>query len=661
MKTSFYRRPRFIVTTAVALYGIALAITWIGGTRNAQTRMREILKAAEKGYSNVIYGEVEAVLRFTAGSVLRDLNGRCASYSVDRMQALANRFNLSEINLVARNAEIVASNLEPLLGADFSENAYTREFLALTNRTVSFVVQPFRHGIRNPEAFCMYYGLPFPERDGLVQIGMSFDSIRDTMYSWTREESEKALREWHFSVEGWYIRADDRSDFKRGELFREEREGKTVVGLWFDFYGYPYAAVIPEAFCFKQRNVMFVITALILGVLLSLFSLFLVLLSRASTKLEAFHAAAAARTAADLAIARTIQMSALPSTVGAFLDFLEFSLEAECRPAREVGGDFYDFYPLSGGRLAFLIADASGKGIPAAMFMMEAKTVLRNSLVEFSDLAAAVAAANARLCEQNEAEMFLTAWVGALDPKTGVMEYVNAGHNRPFVRHADGTIDKVAGKNGLFLGMFDQADYQSHFLFLKKGDRLLLYTDGITEAMNARKELFGEARLREALSAKRVQEALREFVGEAEQSDDITALAIDWNGRPQPAERVFPCRETSQAESLTFLRAALADVAPAPRARLLNGADEIIANIIGYSGSKDFSVAVEKVAGRVRLTLADAGRAYNPLSHEDPDTQAPIEAREIGGLGLVMVKKLVDRLTYARQGERNVLTLICRF
>ena len=659
MRSARESRPRRIVLVAAVLYAVALTALWIFGTAKAERRIYEMLHSAETGYAATVHGEIEAALRNAGGTIINLLGGRFGPQPLERMDELARTFNLDEINFVDRSGRVIASNIPSVMGADFHALPQTREFLTLTNETVTMVSQPFRYGAANPEMYCKYYGMSFPGHVGILQLGISIERLRANMYSYTEEEAEAILRDWHFSVCGWYERVLPGEEFREGGQFRRVLpDGRRALGRYFCFEGYRYAAFLPEGYCYSQRNQMFVISALALAAVVALFVVFLLRLVAASAKLEALHAAAEARTAEDLALARKIQMSALPSVRGVFLERLEFALQATCRPAREVGGDFYDFYHVFGDKLVFLIADASGKGISAAMFMMEAKNVIKGCLSEFTDLSEAVAEANRRLCAENDAEMFLTAWIGVLDPKTGEMEYVNAGHNRPFVRRADGTVEKVMGKGGMFLGMLDDRTYRSHTLKLAPGDRLFLYTDGITEAMNARKEIFGETRLREALSRGEVERELAAFVGGAERSDDLTALVLSWQGAPSVVERRFPCADSSLGPVVSFLREALAGVGRKELAAVLNAADEVTTNIVSYSGAADFRIAVERAPDRLRITFADSGLAYNPLTHVDPDTRAPIEDRPVGGLGLVMVKRLADRVSYARRGGENVLTLI---
>ena len=656
-----YRRLRAIVIIAGLLYLMAIAITWQQGSVRAERRLEDMLVAAGDGFSAVINGEIEAALKNVGGAIINVLGRKCVPQPIERMQDLARTFNLDEINIVDRRGIAIGSNLKAVLGQDYNNHPLTHQFMSLTNSTTTMVSQPFRPGVANPDMLCKYYGIAFPDHDGFLQLGMTVDRLRQNMYTYTPEEADQILRDWHFSVVGWYARADDDPDFEEGKTVRrwvaDRRE--MAAGKYFSYKGYRYLALMPESYCYAQRNSFFLIAALVLAALVAIFTYFMVRLTAASANLEKMHAAADARTAADLALARTIQMAALPSADGAFMERLEFSLFAECRPAREVGGDFYDFFHVPGNRLAFLVADVSGKGIPGALFMMEAKNVLKSCLVEFADIAEAVAEANRRLCASNKAEMFVTAWIGVLD-RAGTFDYVNAGHNRPILRCANGAVDKVTGKGGRFLGMFEDVTYHVNRLSLAPGDVLYLYTDGITEAMNAKGEQFGEKRLRTEISSGNwhIKDAVDEFVAGAEQSDDLTGMAIFWHGPAETRSCDFAADAASLAPALTFVREALAGADGKVIAAILNAVDEVTSNIVNYSGATGYRIEVERTADRLQVRFSDDGAPYNPLNHVDPDTHAAIEDRPIGGLGLVVVKRLSDRVTYMREDGRNILTVL---
>lgn len=264
-------------------------------------------------------------------------------------------------------------------------------------------------------------------------------------------------------------------------------------------------------------------------------------------RLKEYIAEAAARIDADLAVAKAIQSSALPTVFPPFPERKEFELYASMNAAKEVGGDFYDFYMLNNDTLGFLIADVSGKSIPGAMFMMTAKTVIKSLAESGLPPAEVFTLANEKLCEGNEAEMFVTAWLGYLDLKTGVVHVANAGHNPP-VLIRDGKADYVILKPGLMLAGMDGVRYKEQTVQLQKGDILYLYTDGVTEAMNTAEELYGEDRLQSLLSfgenypepsadngivepvCSMVSEDLAKYTAGAEQSDDITMLCIRYLG-----------------------------------------------------------------------------------------------------------------------------------
>ena len=656
------RRPGGLVAASAVLYLLVSFLFWSAATSRARQRIDSMLSAGVAGFTAVIDGEIEAALRNAGGAIINLFKGRYEPLPLAEMQRLATTFNLDEINVIDRSGKVIGSNIPSVIGFDFNDDARTREFMALTNSTVTQVTQAFRKGVANPDMVCKYYGLSFPGHRQLLQLGISPVRLRQNMYSYTEEESRIILQNWHFCEKGWYARCPDDSDFAEGKTFlRRAPDGEMLIGRYFSYFDFKYVVLLPEDFCYTQRNALLLIALLVLAVLFVLFDCIVLWMWRASDKIESMHRARAARTAADLALARTIQMSVLPSE-NTLLDRLEYSFVAQTLPAREVGGDFYDFYRLPGGKVAFIVADVSGKGIPGAMFMMEAKNILKNCLVEKSDVADAVAAANAGLCAHNLAELFVTAWVGVLDPQTGMFEYVNAGHNRPFVRRVDGTVEKVMGKGGRFLGMFADATYRSQLLKLAPGDFLYLYTDGVTEAMNAKGEQFGEERLVRCLrdQTRFIDSALAEFVGEAERSDDVTGLLLRWNGEPRRLARDFPCRAESLAEAVGFIRQSLAGIERMLVAKVLNAADEVTSNIVNYSGAETYRIEVEQIPDRLRLRFIDSGRAYNPLRHADPDTHAAIEDRPVGGLGLVMVKRLVDHVSYAYENSRNVLSLILR-
>lgn len=254
--------------------------------------------------------------------------------------------------------------------------------------------------------------------------------------------------------------------------------------------------------------------------------------------LKRYISEAASRIDAELEYARNIQASALPHIEPNFVGKAEYELNACMFTAKEVGGDFYDFYYIDDTHLAITIADVSGKGIPAALFMMTAKTMLRNMVESGMPIEKAMTMANERLCENNDANMFVTVWAAIIDLKTGHMEYGNAGHNHPAIRKKDKTFEFLKTKAGFVLAGMDGIKYRRNEYELEAGDVLFLYTDGVTEATDSKNELFDDNRLLEALNAAykedgsmeevcvSVKQAVDSFVDEAPQFDDITMLAF---------------------------------------------------------------------------------------------------------------------------------------
>lgn len=246
------------------------------------------------------------------------------------------------------------------------------------------------------------------------------------------------------------------------------------------------------------------------------------------------------RIGAELNVATQIQADMLPSIFPPFPERSEFDIFASMTPAKEVGGDFYDFFMIDDSHVGIVMADVSGKGVPAALFMVIAKTLLKNrAQMGVSSPAEILQVVNNQLCENNKAEMFVTVWLGILDINTGKIIAANAGHEFPVIKHA-GKYELLKDKHGFVLAGMENLKYKDYEIQLEKGDSLFVYTDGVPEATNANNELFGTDRMLEALNSNpnvnckeiltNVRKSVDEFVLEAPQFDDLTMLCLEYFG-----------------------------------------------------------------------------------------------------------------------------------
>ena len=390
--------------------------------------------------------------------------------------------------------------------------------------------------------------------------------------------------------------------------------------------------------------------------------------------LKRYIAEAAARIDKELEYAKQIQLSALPTN---FPKDEAYSIYAQMIAAKEVGGDFYDFYKLSDTTVAFLAADVSGKGIPAAMFMMTAKTIIKDLAESGMAVNDIFTKANEKLCENNESGMFVTAWMGILDLTTGSVQFANAGHNPPLIKRADGTFEYLKTRAGFVLAGMEGVRYRAGELTLNPGDRLFLYTDGVTEATNTDNKLYGEERLANFMNQNASMEATKllpalkanidEFVGEAPQFDDITMLMFDYKpkkgGEPM-TNKTFPANVEALPDVLGYVEQALEgfECPMKTQMAICVAIEEVFVNVAHYAyggdaGQMDLGIGFDADNRIVTLRMTDKGVPFDPLKKPDPDISLSAEEREIGGLGIFIAKKTMDTVTYAYENGENVLTM----
>ena len=287
---------------------------------------------------------------------------------------------------------------------------------------------------------------------------------------------------------------------------------------------------------FYEQVWFYVLSAIVAALLIAL--LVKLYIRRRMRALEAKHRAEVEREKSEkeLQMATQIQHDALPTTTPDFADFPDLNLRGSMNTAREVGGDFYDYFPIDENRLCFLIADVSGKGTPAALFMMTAKTMIKDYALNLDTTSEIFTAVNARLCESNEAGMFATSWIGIVDKRTMTLQFTNAGHNYPVIQHRGQPCEMINKTHGLVLGGIEFMRYRQGEIQLEPGDRLLLYTDGVVEAHNRDNELYGDDRLKSMVDStrdlpgeqvlERIFADVNEHAAEVPQFDDITMVVL---------------------------------------------------------------------------------------------------------------------------------------
>ncbi|MDY4753867.1 MAG: SpoIIE family protein phosphatase [Candidatus Faecousia sp.] len=376
------------------------------------------------------------------------------------------------------------------------------------------------------------------------------------------------------------------------------------------------------------------------------------------------------RIGAELDVAAKIQSSMLPCIFPAFPDRNEFDIYATMDPAKEVGGDFYDFFMVDADHLAFVVADVSGKGVPAALFMVIGKTLIKDHTGLHDDLGEVFTEVNNILCASNSEEMFITAFEGVLNLKTGELRYVNAGHEIPFLCRKGGVFEPYKVRAGFVLAGMQGIRYRAGSIQLEPGDKVFQYSDGIPEAINSEKAPYGMKRL-ESVLAKNSEKAPSEllplvkadvdaFVGDADQFDDITMLCIEFKGNGRKAEISLTPDAESVKTVAEFLDTTLEawEIPMKVVSKLQIVADEIYSNIVRYSQAKNAKVTAVQNGTVLSLRFEDDGKPYDPTTAAEPDITASAEEREIGGLGIFVVRNMMDSMDYKYKDGHNVLTLL---
>ena len=513
-----------------------------------------------------------------------------------KLEKAVQDFDVSEIDLIDKKGIIVASNIAEFVGFDMASGSQSAAFLPLLEDR-KFMVQKYQPISFNKEISRKYAGASLPG-GGFLQIGYGAEQFQKALaryiVGFTRNEHVGETGGSIICDKNGVIVSDNigqegnelknlgvKVNLRMGkpyEIYEDTIIGEPCLCMFTSVEGYNILAFLPQREVMFSRNIGGYITAymeIVLFVVIFLMIYFLVKklvvdnihkinkslaqiasgnldvkvevrsneefeslsddINTTVDKLKGYISEAAARIDRELEFARTIQTSALPKVFPPWPYIKDFSIYATMDTAKEVGGDFYDFF-LIGEKLGFVLADVSGKGIPAALFMMKSKTEIKNRMEQGGDLAQAFTRINAELCENNDANMFVTVFAGVFDYKTGKLEFVNAGHNKPLFFH-QGSYKWLEGRSGLPLASIETAKYKSFTIQLDKGDVLFTYTDGVTEATDGQQNLYSDRRLLNLMNTLTAETDMQQllgavkkdvdiFAGGTEQADDITMLAI---------------------------------------------------------------------------------------------------------------------------------------
>lgn len=593
---SFQQGLLVLVITAFCATTLFL---WIFQTRISEKNAQSLLELNISDVRQDIIDASDKNLLELSWKIAGDLN-RVDVITNEYLCMLTDIYEITEINYINSDGIIAASTYPDFMNYEMASGEQSAEFLCLLAGEKEYV-QSYRP-VSYDASISRKYGGVILENGGFVQIGYDAErfqkDIDEFVVGVTKNRHVGEGGCMIIADEAWNIvsgpRGNEGNNLAVTGIHIETEKIPTSTKFLVDFYGescycmyqesegYRIIAVMPRSEAALSRNVAVGVTTIMqIIIFAALFVLIYILVKRfvvnniykinesltAITEgkldtvvdvrshvefeslsndinstvatLKRYISDAEARIDAELAFAKAIQHSALPSVFPPYPNRKEFDIQATMHTAKEVGGDFYDFYFVNDENLIFLVADVSGKGIPAAMFMMKAKALLKSYAETGMSVEEVFIHANEELCAGNDTGMFVTAWMGMLNTKTGIITFANAGHNPPLVKHADGTFEYLKSRPGLVLAGMEGIRYRKNEVQLLNDDVIYLYTDGVTEAINANEELYGEERLLKILNDNKnedvnvicdsVKKDVDLFAGEAPQFDDITMLCLRYH------------------------------------------------------------------------------------------------------------------------------------
>ena len=733
---TFQRRLLVLIVIACV---ITSTFTYFLQSGMAEIETREVFTSAMTDVITDVRGKSdENLLNITEN--IRTEYEKNKSVSLD---SLAEKYNVTEINIVSDDGIIIASTNEELVGIfDMDSTDQSKEFMVLTGEKSEFVQMYSPQGY-DGVTMRKYAGVSLSD-SGFIQVGYDADHFHEILDDFVVDVTQNR----HVGSTGFVAVCDENFNLvthtsRNGKHISTigiipdavMLDGKTATQLYktniindetdfseeyiyvFSFVeGYCIIAAMPASEAMLMRDASLYTSIFMLILIFAALFIFIYFLIKkviinnlqkinetlseitggnlnvevdvrsnaefsslsddinsTVATLKRYIGEAAARIDKELEYAKQIQLSALPSD---FPDTDNYGIYAQMIAAKEVGGDFYDFYTLDDNTVLFLAADVSGKGIPAAMFMMTAKTIIRDLAERGLSVDEIFTLANDKLCENNESGMFVTAWMGKINLATGELSFANAGHNPPVVVHANGECEYLKSRTGFVLAGMEGMRYRSNEMTLDKGDRILLYTDGVTEATDEKETLYGEDRLlsyigkNKSLKAEALLSGLKEdidlFAGDAPQFDDITMLVFDYKKKEGAAmkEKVFSARTDALSEVMAFTEECLESFGCPMKSSMAIcvAVEEIFVNIASYAygegaGEARLSFGFDESERLMTLVVSDEGIPFNPLEKAEPDITLSAADRDIGGLGIFITKKTMDTVTYANENGRNILTM----
>ena len=454
-------------------------------------------------------------------------------------------------------------------------------------------------------------------------------------------------------------------------LGQRRRERTSVFYGPVEKTGWSMAIVIPDSEIYGEIRRMGVLVGILMLVGLSMLILILTATAKSQLKYAEVNEKKE-RMEHELSIGHNIQMSMIPKTFPPFPERKDIDMAATIVPAKAVGGDLYDFF-IRDEKLYFCIGDVSGKGVPASLLMSVTRTLFRSVASHEKSPQRIVTLINNAMSDMNENDMFVTFFCGILDMATGHLRYCNAGHNPPLIFTDE--VGMLPVLPNLPLGVMGGVHFPEQELDLACDNALFLYTDGVTEAENIAHEQFGEERMVTVLRERRdsqghlkaMEKAVADFVGSAEQSDDLTMLFIHYlnDMKPDATERHLILHNNIQ--QIPQLADFIETIANEMRldqslAMSLNLAlEEAVTNVIlyAYPAGSDGLVDIEAIMGKdiLEFIISDSGVAFDPTAAPEADISLGVEDRPIGGLGIFLVRNIMDTVSYQRTDGKNILSM----